>query len=162
MRTSERPLSTLVRLVRTEASGELICAADSLEIHVFLQRGKVAWCTESGKPFAFTQRLFELTELDRDGFRQIIDECRRDRLPLGETLIRWGVASLEQVREALRRQIVEALTALAVQHDAQVIFLERSRAFDDPQARSLRRAVTCPRSDALVGVDRWAPAQARG
>jgi hypothetical protein len=126
---NERPLSALRRLLHEHASGELICAAPDLEVHVFLQRGRVAWCTQSGRPFGFTRKLFELTELDRETFRQIVDECRRDRLPLGETLIEWRVASLDQVREALKHQIVEGLKALAEEAAADVIFLERSREF---------------------------------
>ena len=129
MPEKERPLSTLDRLIGQRASGELICAAPDLEVHVFLQRGRVAWCTESGKPFAFTRKLTELTDLDRDTFRQILDECRRDRLPLGETLIQWRVASIEQVREALRHQIVDALESLVNESEVQVLFLERSREF---------------------------------
>lgn len=129
MPDTENPLSTLERLIADAATGELICAAPSLEVHVFLQNGRVAWCTESGKPFAFTRKLFELTELDSETFRHLLEECRRDRLPLGETLIQWRVASFEEVREALRHQIVEALASLVSQEQAQLLFLERSREF---------------------------------
>jgi hypothetical protein len=110
-------------------SGEFICASPELEVHVHLQVGRVAWATNSRQPFAFTRHLQEHAGLGKEQLREALDECRRSRLPLGETLAAWKLASLVQVREALRHQISGALAALASLARGQTVFLERAREY---------------------------------
>jgi hypothetical protein len=123
---TERPLDRLHALVRSGTSGELICAGGSLEIHVFLQSGKIVWATDSRHPFAFGTHLQEQARIDRETFRQVVEECRRERLPLGETLVEWGLATWEGVRASLAHQIENAITLLAKLDTAQILFLERA------------------------------------
>src|SRR5690242_4483859 len=91
--------------VKSGASGEFICASSALEVHVHLQLGRVAWATDSRHAFVFTRHLQEHAALTKEQFREVLEECRRNHLPLGETLVRWGLATLAQVRAALRHQI---------------------------------------------------------
>ncbi|MCW5801676.1 MAG: hypothetical protein KIT31_04765 [Deltaproteobacteria bacterium] len=111
--------------VRDEASGELVCASSRVEIHVYLQRGRIAWATDSTHPFAFAAHLQKHAGIDPDTFRQVVEECRRGRMPLGETLVEWGLAGWETVRTSLAHQISLAIALLAGLETSQVIFLAR-------------------------------------
>lgn len=122
---STRPVDELQRLSRESANGELICAAAQVEIHVFLQTGRVAWATDSRHPFAFASHLQAIARIDPDTLRQVVEECRRERLPLGETLVEWGLATWDGVRTALAHQISLAVSQLAALDVAQTLFLER-------------------------------------
>lgn len=124
-----RPLETLSELATGKASGELICASSDVEVHVYFQRGRIAWATDSGHPLAFTKRLLDTARVDIEVFREILESCRREKRPLGETLVTWGVASREQVRAALKHQIDLAMTALFAAGPVQTLFLNRSSQF---------------------------------
>lgn len=121
-------LARLRACTRAERSGEFICASESTEVHVFLQRGRVAWATDSAHPRAFTRTLKQRAEIDDESFRLVLEACNKDSLPLGETLVGWGLASWDVISAALREQIDLALRTLAsFGADAQTIFLDRRR-----------------------------------
>lgn len=123
---SEPPLAMLERLVADQSnSGELIVASENLEAHIFLFRGAVAWATSSAAPNALTRHLVEDCQVDPALIREVIDDCKRTRKHFGETLIEWKVATYEQVRGALRRQVQEALASLAGIGLARTMFLPR-------------------------------------
>ncbi len=126
MVTTTRPIDQLRQLTGAAASGELICASSQVEIHVFLQAGRIAWATDSRHPFAFATHLQSIARIDPDTLRQVVEECRRERLPLGETLVEWGLATWDGVRTALSHQIALAVAQLATLEVAQTLFLERA------------------------------------
>lgn len=125
----ETPLAAIRRLAAGAASGELIVATDAVEIHVYFLEGRLAWATTSTSRHAFVQRLVDHHGIARDTIRDVIDECQRSRRRLGETLISWGIATAEQVRDALASQIAEALDAAAAHPAAQTLFLPRRMAY---------------------------------
>lgn len=129
MSLDERPLETLRRIAEARGTGELICASATAEVHVYLQHGRVAWATDSEHPFAFTRYLQKIAEIDPESFRDILDSCRREKRPLGETLVSWGVATQDEVRDALRHQVRLALDVLAAARPAKTVFLDRTRQF---------------------------------
>ena len=106
-------------------SGELIVASENLEAHIFLFRGGIAWATSSTAPNALTRHLVEDCQVDPALIREVIDDCKRTRKHFGETLIEWKVATYDQVRGALRRQIQEALASLVGLGFARTMFLPR-------------------------------------
>lgn len=124
-------LETLADLARRNATGELICASESLEVHIYVQHGRVAWATDSTSPLAFTRYLLEDAKLDPEVFREILESCRREKRPLGETLVGWGVATWEQVRAALAYQIRRALEVLRSAGPVQTLFLNRKAQFSN-------------------------------
>lgn len=133
--TRERnALETIGELATRTVTGELICASDSAEVHVYFQRGRIAWATDSARPLAFTRHLLETAQIDVEIFREILESCRREKRPLGETLIAWGVATREEVLLALRHQIDMALALLRDTHPMQTLFLNRSSQFSDYDA----------------------------
>lgn len=133
--TPERnALETISELAARTVSGELICASDSAEVHVYFQRGRIAWATDSTRPLAFTRHLLETAQIDVEIFREILESCRREKRPLGETLIAWGVATREEVLLALRHQIQMALALVRDAQPMQTLFLNRSSQFSDYDA----------------------------
>lgn len=131
--TTKDAISEIVDLAAGNASGEFICATSSLEVHVYLQAGRVAWATDSKHPFAFAKYLQESARIDDDTFRQVIEDCRRDKLPLGETLVKWGLVSEEGVRDALRHQIRQAFDELLAAPTCHALFLDRGYSGYNPR-----------------------------
>src|SRR5688572_24680170 len=121
----------LADCVRRGMSGEFICASPATEVHVHLQSGRIAWATDSRHAFVFTRHLQEHAKVRAEQFREVLDACRREHLPLGETLIDWKLATLEQVRAALHFQISCALTELTRLRGGQRVFLERTRGYQE-------------------------------
>jgi hypothetical protein len=118
-------MDRLLSLAAASESGEFVCASSAGEIHVYLQEGRIAWATDSRHPLAFAAQLQDTAGIDAETFRRVVEECRRERLPLGETLIQWGLTTLDGVRKALSHQIGQALSLLSSVEDAQDLFLER-------------------------------------
>ena len=149
-------LQTLRELVGQEATGELICAADEAEVHVHLQNGRIAWATTSVARFAFARHVAAHCSIDSEALREIVQECRRERKPLGRTLIEWGLATESDVREALRKQICEALSTLP-DGAAAAVFLRRGQGYS-----SYDRELTFELDELLPRVTRTlAPAPVR-
>jgi hypothetical protein len=138
-------------------SGEFICVAAALEVHVFLQAGRVAWATDSKHPFAFGAHLQETAKIDAEAFRHLVEECRRGRLPLGETIVAWGLASWDTVRASLSHQIRKAISLIAALPAAQVLFLERAYAsYNERLTFDLHEFIDAPNStddDGALSVD---------
>lgn len=125
MSAASLPLSQLQQHVTSGRSGEFICATSMVEVHVFLQRGRIAWATDAAHPFEFAKELKSRQNIDDLTFREVIEACRRDRLPLGETLVAWDLASWGDVQAALAHQLRLALHSLARCPSGSTVFLER-------------------------------------
>lgn len=119
------PFLLLARHASASATGEFIAAGDDVEVHVFLQAGRIAWGTTSAERFVFRRHLEETVALDPAALKDVVEECQRSRRPLGETLVAWGLASLAQVRDALRAQVAATLRSLSRCGSAQTLFLPR-------------------------------------
>ena len=130
MRAAARsPLAALRELSAAEATGELICAAPALEAHIYLQEGRIAWATSSASRYAFGRDLIRRSGIDQRDFREVVETCRRERRPLGETLVQWGLSTTEDVRASLEAQIRDVMATLVSLRDAQTLFLERSERY---------------------------------
>lgn len=143
------PLASLTEVAGTQKSGEFICVSPSREIHVFLQRGRVAWAIDSAHPYEFSKELRRRVSIDAQVFREVVESCRRDRLPLGETLVAWNIASLEEVRAALAHQVGLALASLDALQVASKVFLERGSFahYDERLTFELAEVLAAPRPD---------------
>src|SRR3990172_376544 len=123
---NDTPLSQLLGLADSAASGEFVCESDGAEAHVFLQSGRIAWASDSRHPRAFTQHLKEHAGLDAGSREEAVAEARRSHVPIGETLVAWKLATKEQVRAALRCQIDLALAVIEQPSAAaKAVFLDR-------------------------------------
>ncbi|MFK7990198.1 MAG: DUF4388 domain-containing protein [Sandaracinaceae bacterium] len=123
----------LYSLAEARRTGEFVCSTETEEVHLHLQSGRVAWATSSSSSFRFSTHICSVCDVERSTYLDVLEECRRSRTPLGEVLVEWDLASPEQVRAALRRQVCEAVRSLRMQEDAAYVFLPRGsgyRAYD--------------------------------
>jgi hypothetical protein len=171
VKTASTPMTDLRRLAERQATGEFICTAAEVEIHAYLQNGRIAWATSSAHPLEFARYIQERGQIDDVTFRQVLDECRREKLPFGETLIAWGVVSTADVLAALRHQVGLALRALAAIPSGPSIFLERRRFTEYSPALTLdfssvdvapARAVSAPEREARATSETSAAANQAG
>lgn len=121
-----RALDRLLSAAGSQRSGEFIFATPSVEVHVFLASGRVAWATDTAHPFEFSRFLKERCQIDDASFREVVEECRRTRVPLGETLVAWELSTWDDVRASLRHQVELALRTLGRESRGETIFLARS------------------------------------
>ncbi len=119
-------LSQLNDLVERGASGEFVCSCSTAEVHVYMQGGRIAWARDSLHRRAFTEHLKEHAGVDQASVEEVLAECRRTRRPLGETLVTWKLATRDQVREAIRHQMVQALSMVERADPCRTLFLERA------------------------------------
>jgi len=126
---TETPWQTLGRLVEGAATGELILASSGIEIHVYLLDGRVAWATSSTVGNEFLRWLIEEDGIASEVLYDVIEECQRIRGRIGEMLIAWGIATLEQVCNALRCHIAEVLAAVIAHPEGRSLFLPRRMAY---------------------------------
>lgn len=125
--TSDRmePLEKLRRLCARRASGELVFASSDLDARMYLHHGQLAWATSSGCPPAFVQHLVDRCGLDRVALRELVDECRKGRRPIGDSLVESKLATPFEIRDALRRQIATVLAVLPTESLESTRFVER-------------------------------------
>jgi hypothetical protein len=116
----------LLDLAARGATGELTCACPAGRVHVYLQRGRVAWASDGGHPHAFTGWLKQHAGVAAEAVESAVASCRTSRQPIGEALVARLVASEEQVRAALRHQIGLALHVGECQRAGHATFTERS------------------------------------
>lgn len=122
--------SLLKDLSSQGATGELILVDEPLEVHVYLMGGRVAWAYSSLSKGSFISHLSATCRLDRQTLKDIVEDCRRTGQPLGETLVRWGVASQEQVRNALKEQICDAFLTLKGLSRLKTLFIRKRIAYE--------------------------------
>lgn len=119
------PLQLLNRHVAARATGELVAVGDGLEVHLYLQAGRIAWGTTTSDRFVFRSYLVETFHVDQEALQEALLDGQRTRRPLGETLVAWGMLTPEQVREGLQVQVLAALRALLRCNASQSLFLPR-------------------------------------
>jgi uncharacterized protein YfcZ (UPF0381/DUF406 family) len=95
------------------ASGQLIFSNGAERAVVFFQCGRLAWANDTVHKRAFVEHLKANTGVGQADIEAVVEECRKSRKPIGETLIEWQLATEEQVRDALRNQIGLALEVAA-------------------------------------------------
>ncbi|MFK7988562.1 MAG: DUF4388 domain-containing protein [Sandaracinaceae bacterium] len=137
LETGPNPLELLAACAKEERTGELVIAAGEHEARLHLQQGRLAWGTSSGSSFRFAAYICRKCKIDRTALKDVLDECQRTRASLGEVLVRRQLASIEQVRSALGRQVREAIRSLRTQSATSVDFLPRGSGY-----RSYSRELT--------------------
>lgn len=118
-------LDALREHLAQHVSGELIGATALIEVHAWLQRGRLAWATTSRSKRTFRQYLSSVCGVSDERLGEIFASCRAEHRPLGEALVASGVATREQVEAGLRQQLATALLDLAMIDATQVVLLPR-------------------------------------
>lgn len=125
MQAVEHPIAKLAALADERATGELVSRSAAGETHVYLQQGRLAWAVDSRQPHSFAAHLQSIAGITAETLREVLDECRRGRLPLGGTLISWGLIGTDDLRRALQQQLSDALSLLSDDQHGRALFLPR-------------------------------------
>jgi hypothetical protein len=93
-------------LVRERADGTMAGA-------LLVERGRVCWAMSTHYPLRLTDILIaEQSSLTHAELEAVFAMCRRDHMPLGETLVSRGLVSLPVLHRSLLRHTCEALDCL--------------------------------------------------
>ncbi len=115
-------LPTLLRLLKgidrlpRGATGALVFASkDAPQGTVLVEENRVCWAAASNMEHRLTDILRHESDppLPKALFDAVYEECHRDRIPLGETLVERGIVTTEGLSRALRQHTAEAICVLA-------------------------------------------------
>jgi hypothetical protein len=118
--TTHRP--TLMRLLRgidglpRGATGAFAFASgDKTQGTVLIEDRRICWAASSDMENRLTDllRAQGQTPLSPEAFEEVYQECHREKLPLGETLVERGLVSSDGLRYALRQHTAEAIARLS-------------------------------------------------
>ncbi len=136
---STRPVTTLAyrafKLVPPSANGALVRKRPdgSLLGAVLVERGRVCWAVCNDCPNRLTDLLVaESDALTNELVTSLVAECRRDHVPLGETLLSRGLISQPVLHRALLRHTCEALDHLLREETIPWSWVDHAHAGYDP------------------------------
>jgi len=113
---------TLLRLLRgidglpRGATGALACTdLDSPQGTVLIEDRRICWAAASDMENRLTGLLRAQSQapLSPIAFEEVYQECHRENMPLGETLVARGLVSSDGLRRALRQHTAEAIARLS-------------------------------------------------
>ncbi|APR82122.1 Hypothetical protein A7982_07471 [Minicystis rosea] len=119
------PRDELGRLADAEATGEWVSRTSRVEVRVFLLEGRVAWAVSSKDRAQLTQYLVEKHGVVPSVVRSIIEECQRASRSFSEVVIERKIATHEDVRRMLLRQVLVALATLDEMTSPEISFNAR-------------------------------------
>jgi hypothetical protein len=126
-------------LVRERADGTMAGA-------LLVDRGRVCWAMSEHYQLRLTDTLIEEQgDLTYEELDEVFAMCRREHMPLGETLIAYGLVSLPVLYRAVLRHTCEALDCLVREEASPWAWVEHSGYGYDPM-------LTFSPTEVLAGV----------
>jgi CheY-like chemotaxis protein len=110
-----------------EGDGELVIRDRDTTARVFLHRGKVAWAHVSDDPSGLFDILDPERGMDQDTVREVVEECRRTRARLSDTLVRWGLVDRARLRDCLLAWTSRKIAGVRQFSNPQSLFLPAVR-----------------------------------
>lgn len=113
--TLHRLLKGIDRLPDGATGALVFTSKDAPQGTVLVEDNRVCWAAASNMEQRLTDILRHQSEppLPMDTFEAIYEECYRDRIPLGETLVQRGLVTREGFWRSLLRHTAEAICVLA-------------------------------------------------
>lgn len=112
-----------------EGDGELVIRDRDTTARVFLHRGKVAWAHVSDDPSGLFDILDPERGMDQDAVRGVVEECRRTRARLSDTLVRWGLVDRARLRDCLLAWTSRKIAGVRQFSNPQSLFLPAVRSY---------------------------------
>lgn len=144
---------TLLRLLKgierlpDGATGALVFAAkDAPQGTVLVEENRVCWAAASNMEHRLTHILRHQSDspLPPEAIEEIYQECLRDGIPLGETLVERGVVTAEGLWRGLRQHTAEAICVLATTSNLAPIWASnRQRRYDAQFTFSTSELLSC-------------------
>jgi hypothetical protein len=96
---------------------------------VFFHQGKVAWAHLSEDPSGLFDILDPEAGIDPETAREVVEECRRTRARLSDTLVSWGLVDRARLRDCMLAWTTRKLEAIRQFSAPQTLFLPRPRSY---------------------------------
>ncbi len=97
------------------ANGKLcVNGADGPRGTVFVEGGRVCWAAARGLARRLSELLGARAALAPAAMESLFQQCKAERIPLGEHLVSRGVLSAAQLREALLQHTIESLRHVCI------------------------------------------------
>ena len=149
----EVDVPTLVRLLKgidrlpEGATGALVfTSTDAPQGTVLVEDNRVCWAAASNMEHRLTDILRHESDppLPVETFEAIYDECYRDRIPLGETLVERGLVTPEGLWRGLLKHTAEAICLLATTSSLSPVWASnRQRRYDAQFTFSTPELLSC-------------------
>ncbi len=146
-------VATLLRLLKgidrlpDGATGALVFTAqDAPQGTVLVENNRVCWAAASNMEHRLTHilRHQSMSPLPPEEIEEIYQECLRDGIPLGETLVERGVVTAEGLWRGLRQHSAEAICVLATTSNlAPTWTSNRQRRYDAQFTFSTSELLSC-------------------
>jgi hypothetical protein len=144
---------TLLRLLKgierlpDGATGALVFTAkDAPQGTVLVEENRVCWAAASNMEHRLTHILRQQSEspLPPESLEDIYQECLRDGIPLGETLVERGIVTPDGLWRGLRQHTAEAICVLATTSNLAPIWASnRQRRYDAQFTFSTSELLSC-------------------
>lgn len=129
------------------ATGALVFTAKNApQGTVLVEDNRVCWAAASNMEHRLTDILRQQNDppLPKETFEELYDECYRDRIPLGETLVERGLVTPEGLWRGLRQHTAEALCVLSAPGGNTPVWASnRQRRYDAQFTFSTAELMTC-------------------
>ena len=90
-----------------------LTGADGASLGVVMaEKGRICWATASDSPHRLSDRLGRHAGLGPVEMRELMADCRKRGVPLGEHLVERGLIAAEELRTLLLEQVAAALSSL--------------------------------------------------
>lgn len=137
-----------------EGDGELVLRDKDTTARVFLHRGKIAWAHVSDDPSGLFDVLDPERGIDSDVAREVVEECRRTRARLSDTLVRWGLVDRARLRDCLLAWTSRKIAGVRQFSNPKWLFLPAVRSYAEDLLFDLEELVD---PDELKAVGASAP-----
>ncbi len=112
-----------------EGEGELVIRDRDTTARVFFHQGKVAWAHLSEDPSGLFDILAPEAGIDRETARAVVEECRRSRTRLSDTLVSWGLVDRARLRDCMLAWTSRKIAAIRQFSSPQTLFLPAARSY---------------------------------
>ena len=151
--TFDFEVPTLVRLLKgidrlpDGATGALVFASkDAPQGTVLVEDNRVCWAAASNMEHRLTDILRHESDppLPAETFEEIYEECYRDHIPLGETLVERGLVTADGLWRGLLRHTAEAVCVLAQSASLSPVWASnQTRRYDAQYTFSTSELLSC-------------------
>jgi CheY-like chemotaxis protein len=128
-----KPRAILQALVDAahEGNGELMVRDGDATARILFHQGKVAWAHVSDDPSGLFDILDTETGIDRETAREVVNECRRTRARLSDTLESWGLVDRARLRDCILAWTTRKIACIREFSSPETLFLPVQRGYTE-------------------------------
>jgi CheY-like chemotaxis protein len=122
-----RRLRSLIEKAAHSDGGEVVINKGETVGRVYVHNGEIIWAYISTIPVTITSLFKDVKEITQDEVNEVLEEARRNGLNFVEVLVLWGFVTQDEAKRAIRHSIRQAIDAMFLLEDPEVVFAPSSR-----------------------------------